>query len=59
MPPSPTQVHVGTGSSVRCPHSQFKTNNVQERSQFKFQNLEAEQVAELQSEIAASVNYLT
>ncbi len=53
MPPSPTQVYVGTGSSVKRPHRQFKADDVQERSQFKFQNLEAEQVTELQSEIAA------
>jgi PAS domain S-box-containing protein len=53
MPPSPTQVYVGTGSSVKHPHSQFKANDVQERSQFKFQNLEAEQMTELQSEITA------
>ncbi|NJK53523.1 MAG: PAS domain S-box protein [Leptolyngbyaceae cyanobacterium SU_3_3] len=53
MSPSPTQVYVGTGSSVKHPHGQFKANDVQERSQFKFQNLEAEQVTELQSEIAA------
>jgi PAS domain S-box-containing protein len=53
MPPSPTQVYVGTGSSVKRPLNQFKANAVQERSQFKFQEPEAEQVTELQSEIVA------
>jgi PAS domain S-box-containing protein len=53
MTPSPTQVYVGTGSSIKRPLSQFKANDVQERSQFKFQNLEAQQVTELRSEISA------